>query len=274
MKRYYSPISVALFCTFLHIYSTSLSVDSNKQKIADICAYNGPRTFLLSYPRSGNTWLRYCLEFLTKRPSFSRNGLYYAMQQPLAWSAGFELDMRKAPIEKVHARHEIMPCNSKLPPVDMKTDKLIFIVRNPKETIARFEHKTFEQLLQSNGAGKGYAAKIYFENFAVYEQWESATRMLVYYEDLLQNPREELEKLLIFLGEQSVRIDDFISEYEQHKAKAKKIYKDTVHGSNDVLFHSKKLSQNYKQQIDAWVAKAYPDLWRNYLIRYSECHFS
>ncbi len=70
----------------------------------------------------------------------------------------------------------------------------------------------------------------------------------MYYEDLLQNPREELEKLLIFLGEQSVRFDDFISEYEQHKAMAKKIYKDTVLGSNDVLFHSKKLSQNYSNR--------------------------
>ncbi len=96
-------------------YSTSINIDLHKKEIADICAYSGPRIFLLSNPRSGNTWLRYCLEFLTQRPTFSRSGLYYAMQRPLAWSAGFELDMRKAPIEKVHAQHEIMPRNSKLP---------------------------------------------------------------------------------------------------------------------------------------------------------------
>ncbi len=28
-----------------------------------------PKTYLLSYPTSGNTWTRYCLEFLTKRPT-------------------------------------------------------------------------------------------------------------------------------------------------------------------------------------------------------------
>lgn len=266
MNCVYKKFAVA--CALLYSASV-LCIDSHKQQLAELCAYRGPRLFLLSYPRSGNTWLRYCLEFLTRRPSLSKAGLYYAMQQPLGWSAGFELDMQKGPIEKVHARHEIMPRNAATA-VDMHVDKLIFIVRNPKETIARFEHATFEQLLASNIAGKGYRAKLYFDNFTVFLDWPENNRLLVYYEDLMQHPRKTLEKILLFLGEPFVHMDEFIKDYAKHQKLSKKIYKDTVHGSNDVLYHSKKLSQSFKQQVDIWISQVYPELWKVYLQRYSE----
>lgn len=39
--------------------------------VATICAQpiSQSPVWLLSYPRSGNTWTRYCIEYLTKRPT-------------------------------------------------------------------------------------------------------------------------------------------------------------------------------------------------------------
>ena len=65
--------------SFLLLMSASLLATSspkNPEKeviLAGLLNYNDPKTWLLSYSRSGNTWIRYCLEFFTERPTFARN---------------------------------------------------------------------------------------------------------------------------------------------------------------------------------------------------------
>lgn len=258
----YKAILIFSMCAFTQTYNAS-----KKHQLVDLCAYSGSRTFLLSYPRSGNTWLRYCLEFLTQRPSFSRVGLADEMQRPLGWSAGFLVDMSKEPIEKVHSRHDVM-LKSVLSTNDMHNNKLIIIIRNPKETIARFAHATFERLLKDSAAGKGYPAKLYFENFSIYEAWPEQTRLLVYYEDLLECPRATLEIILQFMGESPVRLNELMNTIEQHIKNSKNIYNDTVHGSTDISYHSKQLSDQYRQTVDFWISRAYSHIWNMYLKDY------
>ncbi len=240
---------------------TSISADALRQQLDDLCAYDGQKTFLLSFPRSGNTWLRYCLEFLTQRPSFSRIGMYYSKQRPLGWAAGFDIDLQKAPIEKVHAKHEIK---------SRPGDRLIFLIRNPKETVARSAHHTFKSVLHDHLAGLGYGGKSYFENFDVYNSWPAADRLVVYYEDLLRYPRETLTTILLFLHEPLDCIELFMSNFTQHQEACKKIYLRTK-SAGDLLYHSKKLSSEYRAQVDRWIADAYPEFWNGYLRhRYAE----
>ena len=58
------------------------------EKLQTIFDNKQDRTYILSYPRSGNTWMRYCLEWLTKRPSFNRFNLKHHVNLPLGWTSG------------------------------------------------------------------------------------------------------------------------------------------------------------------------------------------
>ncbi len=223
----------------------------------------GERVLLLSYPRSGNTWLRYCLEFLTQRPSLSRMGLSYFTQQPLGFTTEFKLDLLKTPIEKIHCHREIVGSVT-------DTDKLIFILRNPKETFARQGLKGLSRRM-SKLAGKGYPIEVYFENFEIYETWNHQKRLLVYYEDLLLNPRQTLANILDFLQEPCDRLDLFMRDYEQHQAASSSLYKDSRPTINDVLYHSKKISPEDRCAVDSWISCHYPAYWSQYLKdRYAE----
>jgi hypothetical protein len=221
------------------------------------------RVFILSYPRSGNTWLRYCLEFLTQRPSLSRIGLRYFLQQPLGFSAGFTLDLGKQPFEKIHCLREIVGSVT-------ETDALIFIVRNPKETFARQGSKGLS-LHASKLASKGYNRDIYFDNIALYETWNAQRRLLIYYEDLLLLPQKTLATILTFLGESCDRLDLFMSEYEKHQTVCLELYKNARPTINDVFYHSKKISSEDRCAVDAWISSHHPAYWDKYIKdRYSE----
>lgn len=231
----------------------------NKDMLMYWCSLTGPHTFLLSYPRSGNSWLRYCLEKLTLRPTFSRIGFYDKKQQPLAWHAPFEIDLTKSPIEKVHLPREVHS------PHDWH-DKLIMIVRNPKEALMRNEHRKLSlPLLQGRTRRRGYTPASYFENLEFFNTWNPDNRLLIYYEDLLMYPRHELLRILIFLEEPVTRLDDFMSNYQEHVALSIKLYKKSASKGSDPLFHSRSTDQEYRLSVDQWITDLYPELWNTYL---------
>jgi hypothetical protein len=246
-----------------------------RRMLTTICSYQGPRTFLLSFPQSGNTWLRYCLEFLTQRPTLHRNrtqprwhDFHYA--HPLAWKAGFDIDEHKPLIEKIHQDQEsLLMHNQQKISLNHDADTLIFILRNPKESIARSEYSSWESLLES-AWGSSYPHRIYFENLALFDNWPADRRYLIYYEDLINAPRETLTALLEFLHESTTRLDQFMDEYADHKARCLALYPNPTSRGSDPLFHSKKLSPAFRKQVDAWIADAYPEFSRTYLQRYIE----
>merc|ERR1712146_509889 len=171
-----------------------------------------PKTFLLSYPRSGNSWLRYCIEYLTERPTC---GILYSnptmlgnpANLPLARMAGFSVDYTKTPIWKFHRKKEMNFLNYFNP----QEEYLILILRNPKEAITRHERKVPDKksLLKDSFS--------YFENLTVYDEWNPEKRLLLLYEDLIKDPRKTLEKLFTFIQESPVRsLDTFFEQYEEH----------------------------------------------------------
>lgn len=232
--------------------------------------YQGPRTYLLSYPRSGNTWIRYCLEFLTRRATITYQvGINDLMNQPLAWRAGFELDLDSPPIEKVHNKLEMERGGE----LDPDQEHLILIVRNPKEAITRHEkHTPNLEIFQGVSSDQWYKAPQYFENIRLYGQWNPSKRILIFYEDLLVNPRQTLENLLTFLQVPFTYIDEFFSKYDYHKNKALTLYASATESKGaDLYYHSKKMSQEERLYIDGLMEELFPDVWHGYLKnKYSE----
>lgn len=233
----------------------------------EIHTYDGPRTFLLSFPRSGNTWLRYCLEFLTHRPSLVYHGFLQELQRPLGWSAHIPIDHKLAPIIKVHQQCEMPLCDSKAiqraPNPDI--DTLILVLRNPKECFARRTYYSWDDLISNPTAGIGYSVISYFENIVFFETWPEHMRLLIYYEDLILDPRATLTRILTFLHEPLTHLDAFMDTYKEQKQKCLALYPGSTSHGNDILFHSKKTSPDYHQRIDTWIAQAYPHIWNTYL---------
>jgi hypothetical protein len=244
--------------------------------LAKICAYEGPRTYLLSFPRSGNTWVRYCLEFLTQRPTIPRRRTHLHLHDfqhghPLAWNTTFKIDEDKVLIEKIHRPDEttIDHRDNKKISLNRDTDMLLFILRNPKESITCAEYATFTEFLDAGW--KGYCEhRVYFENLMFFDAWPADRRHLIYYEDLIAKPRETLAAILEFLQEPDTRLDQFMHDYQHHKETCLAIYPKPISRGNDPLFHSKKLSIAFRKKVDAWIAYAYPELWEKYLWRYTE----
>lgn len=273
MRHYFISHLVILFIPA----SAKMKYPSAKSIMAtEICAYQGPRTFLLSFPQSGNTWLRYCLEVLTQRPTVRRHkmnpGAYeFNHASPLTWGAGLQIDSHKPPIEKIHEEKEslLILHNNKSTLLNHETDTLIFILRNPKEIIARSEYENFHALL--NDVWKNsYKNSIYFKNLTLFDEWPAERKYLIYYENLITKPRETLAGLLAFLDESDTRLEQFMHEYDIHKNKCLALYPSTNSRGNNPLFYSKKLSPQYRKQVDIWIAEAYPELWEKYLHRYAD----
>jgi len=228
-------------------------------------SYCGQHTFLLSYPRSGNTWVRYWLEYITKRPTFYRLS-QDPKDQPLACIAGsdFEINPLLPPIEKVHERNEIK--------ADMKYDILIVIVRNPKEALARQGHKLITCSFLSGVGCQGHVdPRIYFDILQLYSEWDPQRRIMVFYEDMVAYPRKTIDTVISFLGNSCEKVDEFMKNYAFHRANALRIYKEAESKGEDLLYHSRKLSPEYRKQIDGWIEQLYPVAWKEVLAaRYAE----
>lgn len=232
-----------------------------------LCAYAGAKTFLLSYPRSGNTWMRYCLEYLTARPTFHKFNLTDIRNQPIGWKAEFFVDCSRNPIEKVHRRKEL-PERSAY----NREDKLIVLVRNPKEVLSRHGKEQITPAVLQGEHAKGNAdPRIYFDNIALFDAWPIHMRLLIYYEDFITKPIQILAEVLRFLDEPLQNIDLFIKDYTVHKKKAISLYRESETHGDDILYHSKKIDPAYRKKIDEWLSQLYPLSWERYLhARYAE----
>ena len=223
-----------------------------------------PNIILLSYQRSGNTWLRYCLEYLTKRPSLC-NHLKNKINSPIGNIIGWEIDKSKSCIWKFHHERNLTAFGKS----DPSRDLLILLVRNYKECIPRQVKRKANRFNESVFYN---LEKAYLSNISVYEKWNPSNRLMIYYEDLILNPYETLKSVLFFIKDSDVLLNEFIQNYLFHKKESLKIY-DVYEIPNktkgdSIIFHSKFVSDAILQKMDRVVMEKYPLFFRKYLHRY------
>lgn len=240
-----------------------------RQILEKLLSYNGQKTFILSFPGSANTWIRYCLEYLAKRPSFARFGpTKHPTGLPLALMGGFDVDLDSPPFEKVHSPYDIGVAKGK-----RDQDILIFILRNPKEVFARnLKPEILAQYIH-NGYTKP-ALRVYFDDLIEFDKWDDHKKILIYYEDLITFPEQILAQLLQFLNEPLDPLVEFMANYQMHKQKGleiKKTLSQNYTNGQETVFHSKKLTKEECKKIDFLIADRYPELWEKYLkVPYAE----
>lgn len=212
---------------------------------------------LLSYPRSGNTWLRYCIEVLTKRPTMREGYVEFHSEiggRPLYLNMDINVDKSLPPVYKAHYI------------LQAKNMPLILLLRNPKECML------------SHGANikDPSCIKKIIDKLRFFES-VMKPKLLVSYEDLMLEPRKELLKVMQFLVREPDLdlLDAFMEKYEEHSMRLADFYsthiKPVITADKTLLnYHSKSLPKEELIEFDSALEVAYPKLWNKYLKRYSE----
>lgn len=225
------------------------------------------QTTLLSYPRSGVSWLRYIVRNLIGLPDIDAH----------------KADDTSSLVRKTHwinSEAEI-------------TGKLIVIVRNYKEAIVRHnkdhpdndDNFKFSHSLDIKPTIE--PAVSYIHPLYMYESWDNDKKLLIYYEDLVNDDLSvqidwqawcpaysSIYAICNFLTLPNFRAWDFVQDYEHHKERSIKLYtnednKPETKGKESV-YHSNRLTDIQKLEWDATISFMYPSIYDKYLTRYAE----
>ncbi len=255
------------FISFICILACfSLQELSSSQKWAfDAKAH--AHQFLLTYPRSGTNLMSCYIQSLTAQP-------IHWIEQPDARISdnrlGIPLDYTKTIIYRDHGQLNLSAWNK-------NQNQLLLVVRNYKESLHRANilflknPKDFLALFIQPSA----ALEDYTRNLMTYHNWDPAYRLLVYYEDLIQNPVEEMCRVLDFFGEEvpDFLTTEYLKEVSLQALESYHIQHLPSGGSHskgeDLEYHTKQLPEEIVQTIDACMEQKYPLLWQQYLKRYA-----
>ncbi len=230
----------------------------------------GGQHFLLTFPRSGTNIASCYVQSIAKKP-------IWFIDQPKPYChannrLNLQLDYSKTPIYRSHEAEPLQGLNK-------QGNKLLFLLRNYKECVHRKNHmkngkhpsnEEFKNLFVDTHP----SVKNYIDNLTTYDHWDPANRLLIFYEDLIANPLEQVEKILAFFGEpipefvneeflQSVSGEALEDYHEQHRKTGGSHSK-----GKDLEFHSKQIPTEYLVEIDERMETQYPHLWEAYLNRY------
>lgn len=214
---------------------------------------------LLSYPRSGNTWIRYCIEFLTKEPTlgYKESGSFDI--NPLGSFINIGVNIEKSPI--LLKKHETNTIK--------KIDSLILIIRDYKEVIPRHTGKELNIELLRSSINSKYSSMNYIQLIEYFEDF-SGKKAIIYYEDILMDLKSSIEKILRLLNKDDYLLEEFMNSIDEHKKNSLKIYKKSITNGNFIKFHSNKISKNIRVQCDEFLESHYPIIYNKYLKRYEE----
>jgi len=228
--------------------------------------------YLVSYPRSGANWLRYCIEAIGGSPTHGVKPLNpltpldesveEAARGLLDVTLGVDLD---APVllQHSHRWEEPAPCA-----------EILLIVRNHKECILRDYRggprskeqvrataleNSLEILCNEDGI-KDYAGLLqrYVEH--------TGPKHIVYFEDLKLKPRETLLEVMEFLSIENPKVDAFMEYYDRHNQVSVLIYNNGVSksytlGKNTMSLHSDEfLTLDDKRKWDQYIETHHPDI--------------
>lgn len=217
---------------------------------------------LLSFPRSGNGWVRYILEYLTKQPT-SMGTLADCQEGAIKTDtmglAGVDT-LKKCIAIKRHRADNNYDNWTK------DNTNLVFLLRDWRE--ANLRHLTFQQRKNEKEIRK--CAEGYVHCLSFYDQFEGQ-KILINYEDLLLCPKMNITKIVDFLGlDKGEVFIDFMNNIKAHHWESCKLYTpgSTTFGAiNKLKFHSKVARPGVVKLIDEIVKKD-TYLYDKYLKRY------
>ena len=160
-------------------------------------------TFVVSYPRSGNTWTRFLIANLVhpdKRVSFAN------IEKLIPESSQSNRTLKRTPRPRIIKTHEYF---------DIRYPKTIYIVRDPRDVALSAynfrrkyrdieDHFPLERFVDDfvSGRNSSEAWGTWAENVAswIYTRRHSKALLLLRYEDMIRDTTTELARIATFLG--------------------------------------------------------------------------
>ena len=216
---------------------------------------------LLSFPRSGNTWVRYIFECITKSPTSQgivtdcQEGVFKEDCLSSKLSLGADVNKKCILIKRHRADF----------PWDNWTKdncKLLFLLRDYKEAIIRHNYNQDDHTIESHVAG-------YIHCLEFYDKFDGEKK-LINYEDLILDPRAEIYNMIRFLD---IKFDDHYYEFFDNLVK----HKNTSimgYGASTTKGNPKKLKMHAQAADVALIneigklVKSNTNLYKKYLKRY------
>jgi len=188
---------------------------------------------ILSYPRSGSTFVRYIIEHFTKRPTrgppTSTNLVdsprieKYKNEKPVAFKIHGEDALHQ---EYIHAMLK-------------RNIPLIFLMRNPMEMFPRHTGQERAYTIASEPPVPPLSADIayFFENIKTYELYEGK-KQIFYYEDLVEKPAYVIKQLCEFLNVDTNGAEQrkFMDNFEEHFENSRSAYNADQSEDSDLVF--------------------------------------
>lgn len=225
--------------------------------------------YLASFPRSGNTFVRYCIEYLTNKKTLGCIG-GGVKDIPICQRDGIEnLNVDENSRDLGRKVHEWWKISDKI----SNDDSLLLIVRNYKECLVRHHSGQNDVDGIINKYGENYLNLVEkFDNF-------EGNKFFVYYEDLIND--NEFQRILFDiknflncingLNISNKKVEKFLNELDWHRKNSLSSYSGTSQtGGEKVKYHQKTLNQKEREKMDEYFWDKNSILSDKYLSKYKE----
>jgi hypothetical protein len=227
-------------------------------------------TFLVSYPKSGNTWTR----FLVANLLHPEEPVTFANIERIVPDnvMNTRKELARIPRPRIVKSHEYFDCRYK---------KVIYIVRDPRDIAVSYYHYHLKTRVIEDGFPlEQYVGRFLRGEVDAYASWNEnvlswvATRgdspnfLLLCYEDMMADPLTELRKIAAFLGlerseEQLARVierssADRMRELEKKEAN---VWINTKKTRKDIPFVRTAKSGGWKESLPADLVRQIESAW-------------
>jgi len=187
--------------------------------------------FIVSYPKSGNTWTRFLVgNLLHPVPRADFSNINEIVPDPEALTIRHLARMPRPRFIKSHQYF------------DPRYRKIIYVVRDPRDVVlSQYHFHRKRKLLRDDSSLEQFVARFVAGKTSVYGSWGEnvaswlATRggspefLLLRYEDMLENTVRELSKVASFLGMQPTADQLALAVAQSSAAEMRKLEKSQAH---------------------------------------------
>lgn len=209
---------------------------------------------LTGFPRCGNTWALYIINYLGGIDSPAKQENRFKVVSPNHLAKGGK------------------GCTN-----------MLMVIRNYKECMVRhygeatvngFKGK-IDKFWKNGPSNSGYRPAVYIDNLNAYDNFENP-KILIYYEDLIgNNSSKEIKRIAEFMEEHMEkkainRSELFFKNLNFHTRSSYNNYTDPQSSGKEEIFHSKKLDHKIIKGFDRYFENNHSELVKKYLKRYIE----
>ena len=226
--------------------------------------------YLLSYPRSGNTWLRYCIEHLTGKHTEGYNNTSHKFDMFGVFPENMP-KISKTDNKGTFYRGAKIYLNEKDLPILIKRHETGEIRRNEKARVMLLIRDYRECIVSQTSQTAGLEPHIdnYMQLLQYYDSF-SGKKIHIYYEDLITNIEAQIRVALHFLEEEvnEDAVCEFMDNIDYHHKSCMSLYGDSKSDGKSIRSHQKQLTHSEILHYKEYTVDRFPNIAKTYLSRY------